>query len=131
MGGGEGVAARPLGKLHDFNLRLRKKLLGVVRHSRKIVLQMAEVAVPRELFQAIPDRIRRLAAKSGAGKTVLLSRQGQLLRLPGERRSMIPPKIWAAIGMSKQAAAKPMKPLLDAGMIRGVGSRKSGAYISG
>jgi hypothetical protein len=32
----------------------------VVRHSRKIVFQMAEVAVPRELFRAILERIGRL-----------------------------------------------------------------------
>lgn len=41
---------------------LREKLIGakVVRHSRKIVFQMAEVAVSRELFQAILERIGRL-----------------------------------------------------------------------
>ena len=32
----------------------------VVRHSRKIVFQMAEVAVPRALFQTIWERIGRL-----------------------------------------------------------------------
>jgi hypothetical protein len=32
----------------------------VVRHSPKIILQMAEVAVPRELFQTILERIGRL-----------------------------------------------------------------------
>jgi hypothetical protein len=43
---------------------LREKLIKigakVVRHSRKIVFQMAEVAVPRELFQTILERIGRL-----------------------------------------------------------------------
>jgi hypothetical protein len=43
---------------------LRDKLFKVgakvVLHSRKIVFQMAEVAVPRELFQAILERIGRL-----------------------------------------------------------------------
>jgi hypothetical protein len=37
---------------------LRKKLIKigakVVRHSRKIVFQMSEVAAPRELFRAVP-----------------------------------------------------------------------------
>ena len=40
----------------------------VVRHSRKIVFQLAEVAVPRELFRAILEGIGRLrlpAAASG------------------------------------------------------------------
>ena len=32
----------------------------VVHHARYVTFQMAEVAVPRELFRAILDRIRRL-----------------------------------------------------------------------
>ena len=43
---------------------LREKLIKigakVVRHSRQIVFQMAEVAVPRELFRAILEGIERL-----------------------------------------------------------------------
>ena len=43
---------------------LREKLIKigakVVRHSRKIVFQMAEVAVPRELFRNILKAIERL-----------------------------------------------------------------------
>jgi DDE family transposase len=43
---------------------LREKLIKigakVVRHSRKIVFQMAEVAAPRELFQTILERTGRL-----------------------------------------------------------------------
>ncbi len=31
----------------------------VVTHSRYVIFQMAEVAVPRELFAAILDRIQR------------------------------------------------------------------------
>ena len=43
---------------------LREKLIKigakVVRHSRKIIFQMAEVAVPRELFRDILKAIERL-----------------------------------------------------------------------
>jgi hypothetical protein len=43
---------------------LREKLIKigakVVSHSRKIVFQMAEVAVPRELFRAILEKIESL-----------------------------------------------------------------------
>ena len=49
---------------------LREKLIKidakVVRHSRKIVFQMAEVAVPRELFQTILERIGRLRSPASA-----------------------------------------------------------------
>jgi hypothetical protein len=43
---------------------LREKLVKigakVVKHSRQVIFQMAEVAVPRKLFSAILERIRRL-----------------------------------------------------------------------
>ena len=51
---------------------LREKLIKirakVVRHSRKIIFQMAEVAVPRELFRDILrsiDRLRLVPTVSG------------------------------------------------------------------
>ena len=44
---------------------LREKLIKigakVVHHARSVIFQMAEVAVPRDLFQAILARIRALA----------------------------------------------------------------------
>jgi Transposase DDE domain group 1 len=49
---------------------LREKLIKigakVVRHSRKIVFQMAEVAVPRALFRAILEGIGRLRSPAAA-----------------------------------------------------------------
>src|SRR5271163_3670475 len=49
---------------------LREKLIKigakVVRHSRKIIFQMAEVAVPRELLQKILERIGRLRLPAAA-----------------------------------------------------------------
>ncbi len=48
---------------------LREKLIKigakVVTHSRYVIFQMAEVAVARELFAAILDRIQRLRAVPG------------------------------------------------------------------
>ena len=48
---------------------LREKLIKigakVVRHSQYVVFQMAEVAVPRNLFGEILDRIGRLRATPG------------------------------------------------------------------
>ena len=44
---------------------LREKLIKigakVVRHAKYVTFQMAEVAVPRRLFRAILERIRRFA----------------------------------------------------------------------
>ena len=47
---------------------LREKLIKigakVVAHSRYVIFQMAEVAIPRGLFRAILERIRRLRPPS-------------------------------------------------------------------
>jgi hypothetical protein len=57
-------AVLPRAVRHWTLTTLRKKLIKigakVARHSRKIVFQMAEVAVPRELFRAILERIESL-----------------------------------------------------------------------
>jgi len=52
-------------KIRDWSLRtLQLKLIKigvkVVRHSRYVIFQMAEVAVPQTLFREILGRIRRL-----------------------------------------------------------------------
>ena len=39
---------------------LREKLVKIVRHGRYIVFQMAEIAIPRDLFADILRRIDRL-----------------------------------------------------------------------
>ena len=58
-------ARRTLLALKHWSLTtLREKLIKigakVVHHARYVTFQMAEVAVPRTLFRAILDRIRRL-----------------------------------------------------------------------
>ena len=56
--------ALPHGVRHWSLTTLREKLIKigakVVAHSRYVVFQMAEVAVPKRLFRAILERIRRL-----------------------------------------------------------------------
>jgi hypothetical protein len=50
---------------------LREKLIKigakVVRHSKYVIFQLAEVAVPRKLFAAILTRIARLRPKCASG----------------------------------------------------------------
>lgn len=46
--------------LHSLQVKLIKMRGRVVRHARQIVIQFAEVAVPRELFAAVLERISRL-----------------------------------------------------------------------
>jgi hypothetical protein len=65
-------AVLPRAVRHWTLTKLREKLIKigakVVRHARQVVFQMAEVAVPRELFRAILqtiDRLRLPAEASG------------------------------------------------------------------
>ena len=56
--------ALPRSVKHWSLTTLREKLIKigakVVTHARYVIFQMAEVAVPRRLFRAILERIRRL-----------------------------------------------------------------------
>ena len=56
--------ALPRSVKHWSLTTLREKLIKigakVVTHARYLIFQMAEVAVPRWIFQAILERIRRL-----------------------------------------------------------------------
>ena len=60
--------ALPKGVKHWSMTTLREKLIKigakVVAHSRYVFFQMAEVAIPRGLFRAILERIRRLRPPS-------------------------------------------------------------------
>ena len=51
------VNAAPLTTLREKLIKIGAKM---IQHARYVVFQMAEVAIPRRLFRAILDRIRRL-----------------------------------------------------------------------
>ena len=57
-------AVLPRAVRHWTLTTLREKLIKigakVVRHARQVISQMAEVAIPRELFRAILERIGRM-----------------------------------------------------------------------
>lgn len=74
-------------------------------------------------------RIQRLAAKTGGRQIVLRPKQEQLLELLSQRQSMAPRELWEALGVSKQGAMNLLKPLLEAKLVRRIGTRKSGRYL--
>lgn len=83
----------------------------------------------RVTLEKVWGRVQRLTAKSGRRKLVLRPKQEQLLQMLRDRKHMSPAEIWAALGVTKQGALKLLNPLLTAGMVRRVGTRKSGRYI--
>jgi Fic family protein len=73
-------------------------------------------------------RVQNLSARP-TKKLVLRPRQEQLLRLLRDNKSMSPSEIWSGLGISKQGALDLLNPLIDAGLVKRVGSKKSGRYI--
>ena len=80
-------------------------------------------------LEKVWTRVQRLSAQSGQKKIVLRPKQEQVLQMLRDRQSMTPQEIWDALGITKQGALKLLTPLLDAGLIQRVGTRKSGRYI--
>ena len=80
-------------------------------------------------LEQVWTRIQRFTAQSGHKKLVLRPKQEQLLLLLRDRKSMTPQEIWDALGVSKQGALDLLNPLMKVGLVRRVGTRKSGRYI--
>ena len=74
-------------------------------------------------------RVQRFSAQSPKKKLVLRPKQAQLLQLLRDNKSMAPSELWAALGISKQGTLDLLKPLIAAGLVERVGSKKSGRYI--
>ena len=74
-------------------------------------------------------RVQKLSAQAGRKKLVLRPRQEQLLQLLRDRKSQTPREVWDALGVTRQGAMKLLQPLLDAGLVRRAGTRKTGRYL--
>lgn len=83
----------------------------------------------RITLERVWSRIQKLRTSSGKAKLVLRPKQEQLLHLLRERKALSPREIWEAIGVSKQGALDLLNPLIKAGLVRRIGTRKSGRYI--
>lgn len=73
-------------------------------------------------------RVERLKAHSRGAPLLLRSKQERLLHLLRDHQSMTPREIWQALRVSKQGAMDLLHPLLAAGLVRRVGTKKSGHY---
>jgi predicted HTH transcriptional regulator len=72
-------------------------------------------------------RIQALNVKR-TGKLTLRPKQEQLLKLLRDQGSIAPVEIWEALGVSRQGAMNQLKPLMEAGVVEKVGSKKTGRY---
>jgi predicted HTH transcriptional regulator len=73
-------------------------------------------------------RIRGFEIPSGQ-KLFLRPRQEKLLNLLRDHGSMAPGEIWKALGVSRQGAMDLLRPLMDAGLVEKIGTKKTGMYV--
>jgi len=81
----------------------------------------------RQTLERVWLRIQAFNLKSPV-KLVLRPKQERLLQLLRDHGRMSPPEIWAALRVSRQGAMDLLRPLLDAGIVEKLGSRKTGRY---
>ena len=82
----------------------------------------------RETLERAWLRIRGFEGMAGR-KLVLRPRQEKLLHLLRDHGSMAPGEIWEALGVSRQGAMDLLRPLLDAGLVEKIGTKKTGMYV--
>jgi Fic family protein len=83
----------------------------------------------RVTLEHVWTRIQKLTAHAGKKKLVLRPKQEQLLHLLRERKALTPREIWEAVGVSKQGALDLLRPLIKAGLVKRVGTKKTGRYL--
>lgn len=79
-------------------------------------------------LERVWQRMQSLSASSSATPIVLRPRQERLLNLLRAMGPMSPREIWQHLGVSKQGAMNLLRPLLEAGLVKRVGTLKSGKY---
>ncbi len=81
----------------------------------------------RQTLERTWTRVQSYNVKSQE-KLVLRPRQEQLLRLLRDHGSLSPAELWDALAVSRQGAMDLLNPLLEAGLVKKVGSKKTGRY---
>jgi Fic family protein len=103
--------------------------LDAVRRSRNDLTGWLEYCAEglRQTLERTWTRVQSYNVKSRE-KLVLRPRQEQLLRLLRDHGSLSPAELWDALAISRQGAMDLLRPLLDAGLVQKVGSKKTGRY---
>ncbi|MGH8203306.1 MAG: Fic family protein, partial [Steroidobacteraceae bacterium] len=81
----------------------------------------------RQTLERTWARVQSYNVKSQE-KLVLRPRQEQLLKLLRDHGSLSPAELWKALSISRQGAMDLLRPLLEAGLVEKVGSKKTGRY---
>ncbi len=82
-----------------------------------------------QTLEQVWDRMGQLALATTREPLVLRPRQEQLLKLLGKGGGMTPAAIREALKVSKQGSMDLLRPLLQAGLVKRIGTLKTGRYI--
>lgn len=82
-------------------------------------------------LERVLARIAHLTATASTTPATLTPKQERLLHRLRDADGLTPQQIWTLLGVTKQGAAKILKPLLAAQLIHRTGTRKSGRYRFG
>jgi len=106
------------------------RMLGAVRLQEEDLSDWLEYSADaiHLTLERVWDRVRRLEILAGKPNLILRPRQERLLHLLREQGALSPREIWDAIGVSRQGAMDLLRPLLKAGVIKTIGTKKSGKY---
>jgi Fic family protein len=104
--------------------------LETVRHEGENLTHWLEYCSEGLLgtLERVWTRVQKLSTQTSK-KLVLRPKQEQLLQLLRDNKSMTPRDIWSTLAVSKQGALDLLNPLMEAGLVRRIGSKKNGRYI--
>ena len=105
--------------------------LEKVRHQAEDLTSWLEYSAEGVLVtvERVWTRIQKLTAHAGKAKLVLRPKQEQLLHLLRDRKALTPREIWDGVGVSKQGALDLLRPLIKAGLVKRIGTKKAGRYV--
>ncbi len=83
----------------------------------------------QQTLERVWERMGQFSVSAAHERVVLRPRQEQLLKLLGRSGGMTPPELWAALKVSKQGAMDLLRPLVQAGLVKRVGTLKTGRYV--
>ncbi len=83
----------------------------------------------QQTLERVWERMGQLALSSSSEPLVLRPRQEQLLKLLAKGGGMTPAAIREALKVSKQGSMDLLRPLLQAGLVKRIGTLKTGRYI--
>jgi Fic family protein len=81
----------------------------------------------RQTLERVWLRVQAFNPEPGE-KLVLRPKQERLLQLLRDHGNLSPVEIWAALKVSKQGAMDMLRPLIEAGLVEKIGSKKTGRY---